>query len=295
MRYKVRFLDDETFESLPGKDMSTKLGVAYPETMEAYVRKTGIDTLDIFNMAHELEHLDGATHGEHYDSENKCYYKGFGQVLQTIAPIALGFALPGVGGALGGALSGIGGGIASGLGAISPALGGAAQSIGGAIGGAGKAIGGALGMGGGGASPSAGSTGGVDILKQSMGPTGLDRLRGGGASMIMGNGARSATTFGGGGGLAALGGSVGSGLMDNFGKGMMSTAANNLGTSIFGSQNMMDKFQMPQEMGSYQPNIQNNPNMIPGSSGVGMRGGPAGAVGPVGGQAKRIKSYMEGK
>lgn len=93
--YKVRFLNDEEFERLPGRDMDTKLGVAYPNYGEAYVRKTGSNLVDVFTLAHELEHLDGKTHDEHYDSKNQCYYKDFGQALGTAAPF-LSF-IPGIG------------------------------------------------------------------------------------------------------------------------------------------------------------------------------------------------------
>lgn len=98
MQYKVKFLSNEEFDELPGENMSTKLGVAYPEKGEAYVRSTGARVVDVFTLAHELEHLEGKHLGEHYDEENKCYYKDWGQTLQAVGP-ALGF-IPGIGPAL---------------------------------------------------------------------------------------------------------------------------------------------------------------------------------------------------
>lgn len=95
MSYKIAFLNDEEFERLPMQNPSMKLGVAYPEYGEAYVRKTRSNLVDVFTLAHELEHLQGASHGEHYDSENKCYYKDAGQWMQTAAPFMN--LIPGIG------------------------------------------------------------------------------------------------------------------------------------------------------------------------------------------------------
>lgn len=102
--YQIKIVSDQEFEALPGKNMEGKVGVAYPHKQEAYIRQSGVGTLDAFNIAHELEHLDGKSLGERYDSENGCYYKGFGDVLSTIVPMALSF-IPGAGPALGMAAS----------------------------------------------------------------------------------------------------------------------------------------------------------------------------------------------
>lgn len=111
MSYKIAFLNDEEFERLPMASPYTKLGVAYPEYGEAYIRKSGSNLVDVFTLAHELEHLQGATHGEHYDQENKCYYKDFGNMLGPIGTV-IGSLIPGVGPmvgpAIGGALGGAG-------------------------------------------------------------------------------------------------------------------------------------------------------------------------------------------
>lgn len=95
MSYKVQFLNDDEFERLPAQNIQNKVGVAYPESGEAYVRRTGIPVVDAFTLAHELEHLDGDSLGEHYDSKNQCYYKDTGQWLQTAAPF-MNF-IPGIG------------------------------------------------------------------------------------------------------------------------------------------------------------------------------------------------------
>lgn len=86
--YKVHFVNDEQFEALPGQNMGTKVGVAYPEYGEAYVRKSGSNLVDVFSAMHELEHLQGDSLNEHFDSENKCYYKGFADVMGPVSNIA---------------------------------------------------------------------------------------------------------------------------------------------------------------------------------------------------------------
>lgn len=102
MRYRVSFLDDEQFERLPGKDMEEKIGVAYPETGEAFVRKSGSNVVDLFTAAHELEHLEGNSLKEHFDSENGCYYKNLGNALGPIGTVVGSmFGMPEIGGALG--------------------------------------------------------------------------------------------------------------------------------------------------------------------------------------------------
>lgn len=109
MSYKIAFLNDEEFEKLPGKNMEDKIGVAYPKYGEAYVRKTGSNLVDVFTLAHELEHLQGETHDEHFDAENGCYYKkGFlGTFMKSVLPM--------VGSMFGGPIGGVAGTAASGL------------------------------------------------------------------------------------------------------------------------------------------------------------------------------------
>lgn len=95
MSYKIQFVDDKTFESLPGRNMETKLGVAYPKYGTAFVRQTGINAVDVFNAAHELEHLKGDDLDEHFDAEHGAYYKDFGNTMKTVSPFLA--AIPGVG------------------------------------------------------------------------------------------------------------------------------------------------------------------------------------------------------
>ena len=90
--YKITVMNDEEFEKLPYPDMPTSLGVADPSTNEAYVRYTGVNELDKHLINHELEHLiegHGGKHSDHY--RNGVYYKGFGEVLQTVLPTIGGF------------------------------------------------------------------------------------------------------------------------------------------------------------------------------------------------------------
>lgn len=105
MNYKIHFLDNESFDRLPAKHIESRIGVAYPESGEAYVRNTG-SPLDVFTALHELEHLKGNDLDEHYDEENKCFYKSFGQsfdsIGKTVVPI-LGGLLGGPAGATAGA------------------------------------------------------------------------------------------------------------------------------------------------------------------------------------------------
>ena len=85
---RINFVNDDEFERLPGTDMASKVGVAYPKYGEAYVRKSGVRAVDVFSAMHELEHLEGSDRGERYDAENECYYKGFGDIFNTVAQAA---------------------------------------------------------------------------------------------------------------------------------------------------------------------------------------------------------------
>jgi len=95
--YQVKVLSDQEFEALPYPDMETSLGVADPKTNTAYVRYTGVGDIDKYLINHELEHLiegHGGEHSEHY--RNGVYYKGFGDALANILPVAASF-IPGIG------------------------------------------------------------------------------------------------------------------------------------------------------------------------------------------------------
>ena len=77
-RYNVQFLDDKDFESLPYKDVDVALGLADSKTGQAYVRRTGVDVMDVFTAMHELEHLEEGEHGAHADHQyhkDGVYYK----------------------------------------------------------------------------------------------------------------------------------------------------------------------------------------------------------------------------
>lgn len=291
MQYKVEFLDDQTFEALPYRDMHEKVGVADPKTMRAFVRKSGMPVMDVFNAAHELEHLkDGheGVHADHYDPDHGVYYKNFGNVLSAVAPLALAF-IPGVGpllsGALGGfgsALSGFGSSVAGALGSIpgiGGALGGAAQSIGGALGSVGGAAGKFLGVGGGAGSGSSAAGGGYAA---NAGRIGSEM---GGYGIGSGTAAGSAAASGAG-GMSRLLGNTAKSLGQNIGQnGLM---------SMFGEQQQLPN-QMSQ-MGSSSPNVSgsSSPNMIAGASGSGSGGGPGGSPGSVGGgQVSKIKQQYE--
>ena len=95
--YQVKVLSDKEFEELPYPDMETSLGVADPKTNTAYVRYTGVEGVDQYLINHELEHLiegHGGEHSDHY--RNGVYYKGFGDVMANVLPIAATF-IPGIG------------------------------------------------------------------------------------------------------------------------------------------------------------------------------------------------------
>ena len=83
----VKFVDNETFDSLPYKNAGTSLGVADRNRGVAYVRDTG-NPMDIFTAYHELEHLKGEDWEEHASpNEDGVYYKEFGSIMENIAPI----------------------------------------------------------------------------------------------------------------------------------------------------------------------------------------------------------------
>lgn len=285
MSYKVQFLNDEEFDKLPAVNIQQKVGVAYPDSGEAYVRRTGSNVLDVFTALHELEHLEGDSLGEHFDAENKCYYKDFGQTLMSVAPIAAMF-IPGIGPALGGALSGLGSGVAGALGSIpgiGGALGGAASSIGGGIGSA-------LGIGGG-----AGGTMSRGASSLGMQGPAANAGRMGAGQMLGGQAAYQATPN-----VLRTGASAGLGsALGKFGQqaagSVASNAATGLAQNMFGGQDgPMQQFGMDPGQGSYNPQTQSQPNQIAGSSGPGSAGGPGGAPGSVGGGAvSKLKQYLQ--
>lgn len=94
--YKIEFLDPQEFEQLPYKDLDTSLGIADPKISKAFVRKTGLDALDVFTAIHELEHLEDGHEGVHADHfRNGVYYKGFGELFNSVGLPVLGQFLGG--------------------------------------------------------------------------------------------------------------------------------------------------------------------------------------------------------
>ena len=89
MRYKIQFLDNESFDSLPYKDVQTSLGLADSKTQTAYVRRTGVNAIDLFTAAHELEHLEEGHEGE-FSSHEKygdgVYYKDLMEIFTGPKP-----------------------------------------------------------------------------------------------------------------------------------------------------------------------------------------------------------------
>jgi hypothetical protein len=292
MSYKVQFLDDTEFEALPFRDMHDKVGVAHRESQTAYVRSTGIPTLDLFNAMHELEHIEDGqdgVHADHYDPDYDVYYKKFKDVMKTALPIVASFLLPALAPALGGAFGAIGSGFSGALSGISPALGGAARSIGGAIGSVGSAAGKVMGVGGsGGASAQAAAD--KTLLQSSLGPTGLGRLRTAtpavGGGMKFGTMAPTVLKTG-----AGIGGAIGDAA-----KSMGQSAAQSAVGNMFGGSSVMESFNvddMDPSLGSFNPSTQSNANVIPGSEGEGLGQGPAGAPGGVsGGVVNKLKAFI---
>lgn len=286
MSYKVQFLDDAEFDQLPANNITEKVGVAYPSIGTAYVRKTGVNAVDVFTAMHELEHLKGDDLGEHFDSENGCYYKGFGDVFKRVAPIALGFLAPALLPGLGGMMSGLGGavkGVAGNFG-----LGNIFGQFGNAIGGAGKAVGGALGVGGSGASSSASGASGMLGPAPMAGRIGAGQMVGGQAAYDAAPNVFPSM-------LGAAGNASREGAMQATpsGGGVASDAVSGLAQHVLGGQSPMGQFQDPGQ-GSSTPNVQSNPNVIAGATGSGSAGGPGGSPGSVGGGAvSKLKQYLQ--
>jgi len=300
MSFKFHLVDDEVFDSLPGKAIGTAVGVSYPEKGEAYIRKSGSKLMDAFTIAHELEHLEGKDLDEEYDKEDKCYYKqgawwnpfggDFGGSLhQYVAPAlaAAGMLIPGLGPAIGGALGGFGsaaGGALSslGLGGLTSALqplGSALSGFGSQLAGAEKGVQGLFGIGGAGGANAIGSNswGIPSVASGGEQAASLGGQLGGGALATPGGAGAAA------GGAAA--GPSGSGLLSSLGGGLKGIGKT-LGTNA-ASNGIMGMFQpKPQQQNSFQmqnPYNQNpfsqsqqqgSPNVIPfqGGGQNGMQG-----------------------
>ena len=90
--YTIRILDDAEFDKLPYKFVKDSLGLADPETGEAFVRKTGIKEMDMATLSHEVDELVAKTSPHEIDGIR--YKKG--GALRTILPIVAAF-IPGIG------------------------------------------------------------------------------------------------------------------------------------------------------------------------------------------------------
>ena len=89
MSYKIQFLDDNSFDRLPYKGVHTSLGLADSNTRTAYVRRTGINAVDLFTAAHELEHLEEGRQGVHAGHEHYgdgVYYKDLMEIFTGPKP-----------------------------------------------------------------------------------------------------------------------------------------------------------------------------------------------------------------
>ena len=97
--YTVKFLDNESFDRLPYNRVQTSVGVADRNSGIAYVRDTA-SPMDVFTAFHEIEHLKGDDLDEHASpGEDGVFYKDFGQILQSAAPIMPFIPGLGIGGA----------------------------------------------------------------------------------------------------------------------------------------------------------------------------------------------------
>ena len=102
--YNVEFMNDMEFENLPYETMGEKVGVCDRDNRRIFVRASGIKPLDAFNAIHEIEHMQDGEWGKnahHRDPKRPgVYYKGFGDIVSQILPVAASF-IPGVGPLLG--------------------------------------------------------------------------------------------------------------------------------------------------------------------------------------------------
>jgi hypothetical protein len=90
--YNVEFMNDVEFEQLPYSEMESKVGVCDRNNRKIFVRSSGVKPLDSFNALHEIEHMEDGEWGRHANHQDKSrpgiYYKGFGDIFNTIAQAA---------------------------------------------------------------------------------------------------------------------------------------------------------------------------------------------------------------
>jgi len=250
--YKIALLDDEEFDALPYDKMGESMGCADPKTKTMYIRNMG-DKLNAFNIAHELKHLDEGHDGDTADHfDGKVFHSWLSSLWRhpKDKPNPLSNF---VDSAQANPLQ---------TAAILGASIFAPQILGSVLGG-----GGAAAAAGGGYAANAGRVG---------------------AGMGYGLGSGTAAGSAAASGAAGFGGGLASKLGNqalNFGKGQATEyATNQLGNSLFGGgESPMSQF-MPQEQGSYEPQVNQsqNPNVIAGAQ-FGEQGQATGAPGGIGG------------
>ena len=247
--YRIECLDSKSFDELPYNSVSESLGLCDMNSKVVYYRDTGNPILDIFTVAHEIDHVENGDCGEHEDpNQPGVYYKKASSwILPAVA--AASFLIPGVGPAIGGALGSMGaagggaltsmglGGLSSALAPIGAALSGAGASFAGAGSATQAALGGLLG-GGGSAASNAGYAANAGKIGSSMGGFGL------GSGTGAGSAAASASAYGGG------GGGIGSLIGDTL-KGYTQS-------SIVGS--LMNKNKKTNEFPDYMNSFNNQPS-----------------------------------
>lgn len=230
--YTVKFLDNESFDNLPYKRVSSAVGLADSNKGIAYVRDTG-NPMDIFTAYHELEHLKGDDLGEHEDpDENGVYYKDIGKTLAYVAPFAA-LLIPGVG----------------------PALFGAASSVGGALSGVGGALAGAAGSVGSGLSGLFGGGPAAAGYAANAGNVGAGMGLGIGSGTAGGSAAASSSAIGGAGG--GILGSAGKGLLKSVGGSLASDATNSFlnKSQPQGGPSTMNQFTFPTQQAPTDPSV----------------------------------------
>jgi len=99
--YTINVLSNEDFEKLPYKHVKEALGCADAKTGQAYIRKTGIDGIDLLTIQHELEELVAKTSPHEVDGIR---YKKGRDIASNVLPIAASMLL----GPMGPVIAGLG-------------------------------------------------------------------------------------------------------------------------------------------------------------------------------------------
>lgn len=267
--YKIEHLDSDKFDELPYNDAQVALGLCDINSKKVFARNTGNPVMDLFTIAHEIDHVDNGDCGELEDpNQPGVYYKkAKSWIIPAIA--AASFLIPGVGPAIGGALSSIGGAAGGalsslGLGGITSALspiGTALSGAGASFAGAGKSVQGALGIsnlfGSGSAATNAGYASNAGRVGSSMG---------GGFGLGTGTGTGSAAASGGGNVLGSVMSGLGKSTAKNLVQNSLSPKAPKQDSAY---PDYMDKFNSQFQNASQQQQPQQGP---PATSVIGSMG-----------------------